>query len=61
MFNSDNPRSTLCRVLILGGGFGASTPRSSSILARRAGLEVTLVTRDNFFLFTPRLRGGGGA
>jgi len=22
MFSSDNPRSTACRVLILGGGFG---------------------------------------
>ncbi len=29
MFNSDNPRSTLCRVPILRGGSAASTPRSS--------------------------------
>ena len=63
MSNSDSARSTACRVLILGGGFGGiyAALELEKLLARRGGLEVTLVTRDNFFLFTPRLRGGGGA
>jgi len=57
MSNSDNPRSSLCRVLILGGGFGGvyAALEFEKLLARRAGLEVTLITRDNFFLFTPML------
>jgi len=45
------------RVLILGDGFGGiyAALELERILARRTGLEVTLVTRDNFFLFTPML------
>ena len=45
------------RVLILGGGFGgvAAALELEKVLARRPDLEVTLVTRDNFFLFTPML------
>jgi NADH:quinone reductase (non-electrogenic) len=46
------------RVLILGGGFGGiyAALRLEKILARHnAAIEVTLVTRDNFFLFTPML------
>jgi NADH dehydrogenase len=44
-------------VLILGGGFGGiyATLRLEKLLARHGGLEVTLVTRDNYFLFTPML------
>ena len=57
MSNSDSARSTACRVLILGGGFGGiyAALELEKLLARRGGLEVTLVTRDNFFLFTPML------
>ena len=41
------------RVLILGGGFGGvyAALELEKMLSRREGLEVTLVTRDNFFLF----------
>ena len=45
------------RVLILGGGFGGmyAALEFERALARRANLDVTLVNRDNFFLFTPML------
>jgi NADH:quinone reductase (non-electrogenic) len=45
------------RVLILGGGFGGiyAALRLEKLLRRRNDIEVTLVTRDNFFLFTPML------
>jgi NADH:ubiquinone reductase (H+-translocating) len=45
------------RVLILGGGFGGiyAALRLEKLLARHRGLEVKLVTRDNYFLFTPML------
>lgn len=45
------------RVLILGGGFGGIyvALELEKMLAQHADLEVTLVTRDNFFLFTPML------
>ena len=45
------------RVLILGGGFGGlyAALRFEKALARGADIEVTLVNRDNFFLFTPML------
>src|SRR5262249_42279372 len=45
------------RVLILGGGFGGlyTALELEKQIARGADLEVTLVNRDNFFLFTPML------
>jgi len=45
------------RILILGGGFGGiyAALRLEQLLAQRPELEVTLVTRDNYFLFTPML------
>jgi len=45
------------RILILGGGFGGiyAALELEKHLARRDDVEVTLVTRDNFFLFTPML------
>lgn len=45
------------RVVILGGGFGGmyTALRLEKALARGAGLDVTLVNRENFFLFTPML------
>ncbi|HSB73695.1 MAG TPA: FAD-dependent oxidoreductase, partial [Candidatus Methylomirabilis sp.] len=45
------------RVVILGGGFGGiyAALRLEKALARGAALEVTLVNRENFFLFTPML------
>src|SRR5262245_48460837 len=45
------------RILILARGFGGiyAALELEKILARRDEIEVTLVTRDNFFLFTPML------
>jgi NADH dehydrogenase len=45
------------RILILGGGFGGiyAALELEKVLGRGGDLEVTLVTRDNFFLFTPML------
>lgn len=45
------------RVLILGGGFAGLTVAMEleKNLARSRAVEVTLVNRDNFFLFTPML------
>ena len=45
------------RILILGGGFGGvhAALELEKILPRHADIEVTLVTRDNYFLFTPML------
>jgi NADH dehydrogenase len=45
------------RVLILGGGFGGvyAALQFDKTLARDADVEVTLVNRENFFLFTPML------
>src|ERR1700689_910519 len=45
------------RALILGGGFGGvyGAIRLEKVLAGRNRLEVTLVTRENYFLFSPML------
>ena len=45
------------RIVILGGGFGGmyAALRFEKALARDRTLEVTLVNRENFFLFTPML------
>ena len=45
------------RILILGGGFSGmyAAIELDRRLARRTDLEVTLVNRENFFLFTPML------
>ena len=45
------------KILILGGGFGGvyTALRLDKTLARRADVEVTIVSRDNFLLFTPML------
>src|SRR5918996_6600896 len=45
------------RILILGGGFaGVEAARYlDRTIAKRANVEVTLVSRDNFSLFTPML------
>ncbi len=45
------------RVLILGGGFGGiyAAMELERTLRRRADVSITLVTRDNYFLFTPML------
>lgn len=45
------------RILILGGGFGGlyTAMHLEKTLARDADVTVTLVNRENFFLFTPML------
>lgn len=45
------------QVLILGGGFGGlyAAMHLDKTLARDPNVEVTLINRDNFFLFTPML------
>jgi NADH dehydrogenase len=45
------------RVLILGGGFAGlyAAMRLDRTLARRSDVEVSLINRENFFLFTPML------
>lgn len=45
------------RVLILGGGFGGiyAAMELERTVRRRADVSITLVTRDNYFLFTPML------
>jgi NADH dehydrogenase len=45
------------RIVILGGGFGGiyAALRLEKALARDPTLDVTLVNRENFFLFTPML------
>ena len=45
------------RILILGGGFAGlhAAMRLDDTLARFPGVEITLINRDNFFLFTPML------
>jgi NADH dehydrogenase len=49
--------SNQTKILILGGGFGGvyAALRLDKTLARRAAVEVTLVSSDNFLLFTPML------
>ena len=45
------------RVLILGGGFGGvyAAMQFEKIMAREPNLRITLVNRENFFLYTPML------
>src|SRR5215470_13811884 len=45
------------RILILGGGFAGlyAAIELDKTLAQDPDLEITLVNRDNFFLFTPML------
>ena len=52
-----HPGAEKTRILILGGGFaGVEAARHlDRTAAKRANVEVTLVSRDNFTLFTPML------
>lgn len=45
------------RIVILGGGFGGvyAALHLEKLLARKPEVEICLVSRDNFFLFTPML------
>jgi NADH:ubiquinone reductase (H+-translocating) len=45
------------RIVILGGGFGGvyAAMHLEKLLTRQSAVEISLVSRDNFFLFTPML------
>ena len=49
--------NTRKHILILGGGFGGvyAALELERTIARDPGVQITLVNRDNFFLFTPML------
>ncbi len=53
----DTERSAIHRIVILGGGFGGvyAAMELQKAVRRRRDLDVTLVARENFFLFTPML------
>ena len=57
MVHQTNGKTGKTQIVILGGGFaGVETARYlDRTAAKRADVEVTLVSRDNFTLFTPRL------
>src|ERR1700694_1975673 len=52
---TDRPRKK--KIVILGGGFGGvyAAIHLEKLLARVDAIEICLVSRDNFFLFTPML------
>src|ERR1700747_799363 len=52
-----NEKQTTRRIVILGGGFGGvyAALHLERLLARDPEVEICLVSRDNFFLFTPML------
>jgi NADH dehydrogenase len=52
-----NRRPRKRRIVILGGGFGGvyAAMHLEKLLAERNSTEISLVSRDNFFLFTPML------
>src|SRR6476659_4214941 len=51
------PRPRRKRIVILGGGFGGvyAAMHLEKLFARESFVEICLVSRDNFFLFTPML------
>src|SRR6476661_9768990 len=51
------PRPHRKRIVILGGGFGGvyAAMHLEKLFARESFVEICLVSRDNFFLFTPML------
>ncbi|HEY2569101.1 MAG TPA: NAD(P)/FAD-dependent oxidoreductase, partial [Candidatus Udaeobacter sp.] len=52
-----NRRPRKKRIVILGGGFGGvyAAIHLEKLLTREGAVEICLVSRDNFFLFTPML------
>src|SRR5579863_5362892 len=55
--NDSTDNSAKKRIVILGGGFGGvyAALHLERLLAREREVEICLVSRDNFFLFTPLL------
>lgn len=52
-----DPRMKTTRIIIAGGGFAGlyAAKHLDDTLARRMDIEVTLISRENFILFTPML------
>src|SRR5207253_2245292 len=57
MIDRASDKSGKKRIVILGGGFGGvyAAIHLEKLLARVDAVEICLVSRDNFFLFTPML------
>src|SRR5438094_8835806 len=57
MNNGTTGESAKKQIVILGGGFGGvyAALHLERLLARAREVEICLVSRDNFFLFTPML------
>src|SRR6478735_5841420 len=57
MTNHTTNKTPKQRIVILGGGFGGvyAALHLERLLRRRREVEICLVSRDNFFLFTPML------
>src|SRR2546421_10619534 len=57
MINQQPDKSGKKRIVVLGGGFGGvyAAIHLEKLLARERTVEICLVSRDNFFLFTPML------
>lgn len=55
--DSSQPAAPRRRVLILGGGFGGiyAARRLGRTLGKRQDIEVVLISRENYLLFTPML------
>jgi len=49
--------STQTKIIILGGGFGGvyTAMHLERLLAHEPNVDITLINRENFFLFTPML------
>jgi NADH:ubiquinone reductase (H+-translocating) len=54
---ASGPRSDAVRIVVLGGGFGGvtTTRHLERLCAGRPDVEITLVSRDNFFVLSPLL------
>src|SRR2546421_1384704 len=57
MINQQPDKSGKKRIVVLGGGFGGvyAAIHLEKLLVRERAVEICLVSRDNFFLFTPML------
>src|SRR6476661_391372 len=57
MTTQSSSRTRPYRVLILGGGFGGAyaARRLGQRLSKRSDVEVVLISRENYLLFTPML------
>src|SRR5947208_678144 len=57
MIDQQPDKSGKKRIVVLGGGFGGvyAAIHLEKLLVRERAVEICLVSRDNFFLFTPML------